>query len=305
MILYILFNIILPIFILLGVGMLADRVFKPDLPTLSKLNFYVFVPALAFVRLLDSELSGDLIGLVVGFNIIHTAILIGLCWLVFRWKPLRQEREMLTAATLFNNCGNYGIPFAQLAFGDFGVQVMAFVLVFQNVIMFTIGLWLLGSERGHWKERLLTPLKAPVLYAVVVALLLNTLHIRLPEAIHFPLVQLSNGLVPIALLTLGVQLSRARWAGQFGVISAGLVMRLIVAPLLAAGLAWVWQTVAPVQSTQIFPVLICGAALPVAVNVYIFAMEYNRQPELASRIIFWSTLASSVTLTLWLAIFTQ
>ena len=67
MILHILANIILPIFVLIGVGVLIDRAFKPDLPTLSKLNFYVFVPALVFVRLIDSQLNAELIGLDLGY----------------------------------------------------------------------------------------------------------------------------------------------------------------------------------------------------------------------------------------------
>ncbi len=298
--LYILVHIILPVFALIGVGMLLDRVFKLDLTTLSRLNFYVFVPALVLVRLLDSRLDGDLIGLVILFNLVHMALLLALCWLVFGWGELRRDRPLLTAAALFNNSGNYGIPFAQLAFGDLGVQVMALVLVFQNVTSFTLGLWLLGDERARWRERLLNVLKAPVLYAVGAALLLNALHLELPGSIYFPLGQLANGLVPIALLTLGVQLSRVRLGGQVGALTAASAMRLIVAPLLALGLAWVW----PGGLEQVFPVLICAAALPVAVNVYILAMEYRRRPELASLIVFWSTLVSAVTLTAWLVMVT-
>ena len=308
MILHILVSIILPVFFLIGVGIVSDRVFKPDLGTLSKLNFYIFVPALVFIRLIDSQLSGALVGLVTAFNLLHMLALIGLSWLTFGLPPFRQRRSMLTAAAIFNNCGNYGIPFAQLAFGDFGVQIMALVLVFQNVANFTLGLFLMGDERTHWKERLEEMLKAPPLYAVAAALLVNLLHIQLPDSIRFPLVQLSNGLVPIALLTLGVQLSRARWWGEMLPLSAANVMRLIVSPLVAAGLAYLIQAlqlIAPEQAAQVFPVLICGAALPVAVNVYILAIRYDRQAELASRIVFWSTLASAVTLTLWLAVFTS
>jgi len=296
-VLHILVHIILPVFALIGVGVLLDRAFKLDLTTLSRLNFYVFVPALVLVRLLDGQLDGDLIGLVILFNLVHMALLLALCWLIFGWGELRRDRPLLTAAALFNNSGNYGIPFAHLAFGDLGVQVMALVMVFQNVTSFTLGLWLLGDEHARWRERLLNVLKAPVLYAVGAALLLNALHLKPPAPVYFPLGQLANGLVPIALLTLGVQLSRVRLGGQVGALTAASAMRLIVAPLLALGLAWVWPGG---PSGQVFPVLICAAALPVAVNVYILAMEYRRRPELASLIVFWSTLVSAVTLTAWL-----
>jgi predicted permease len=303
MILHILTNIILPVFLLIGVGVLIDRAFKPDLPTLSKLNFYVFVPALVFTRLVDSQLSGELIVMVTGFNIVHMIILLAISWWAFGLAPFRQDRPILTAAALFNNCGNYGLPFAQLAFGDFGVQVMALILVFQNVTSFTLGLWLMGDERAHWKTRLLEIFKVPALYAVAASLLVNLFQMRLPEPLHFPLVQIGNGLVPIALFTLGVQLSRSRWWGEMIPLSAANLVRLVISPLLAAGLAWVWRISVPNTNAEVFPVLVCAAALPVAVNVYILAMEYQRQPELASRIIFWSTLVSAVTLTAWLTLF--
>lgn len=302
--LQILINIIFPVFALIGVGALLDRTFKPDLPTLSRLNFYVFVPALVFTRLLGSPLDGEMIGLVLGFNLVHLVILLAASWLLFGLPAFRRYRPLLIASTLFNNSGNYGLPFAQLAFGDFGVQVMAFVLVFQNVISFTLGLWLLGSEKEGWQQRLMNTLKAPVLYAVVAAFLLNALRVELPAPLLFPLTQLGNALIPIALLTLGVQLSRVSWDGQAGILAIAGVMRLVVAPLAALGLAWVWRGAIPVRVDMVFPVLVCAAALPTAVNVYILAAECNHKPALASQIVFWSTLASAVTLPIWLMIFT-
>jgi len=303
MILQIFTTILLPIFFIIGAGILLDRAVKPDLPTLSKLNFYVFVPTVVFVKLVDSELNSALVGMVTGFNILHLLILLGVSWALFGLAPFRCNRPMLTAAALFNNCGNYGLPFAQLAFGDFGVQVMVLILVFQNVASFTLGLWLMGDAHLHWKDRTIEILKTPALIAVAAAMIVKSLHIPLPEAIHFPMVQIGNGLVPIALLTLGVQISQTRWWGEMLPLSVASGVRLIISPLIAIGLGWTWQHLTPLPNPEVLPVLICGSALPVAVNVYIVAMQYNRQPELASRIIFWSTLASAVTLTAWLTVF--
>jgi predicted permease len=40
--------------------------------------------------------------------------------------------------------------------------------------------------------------------------------------------------------------------------------------------------------------------MPVAVNVYILSVEYERDSELASQTIFATTLISALTLTVWL-----
>jgi malate permease and related proteins len=57
MVLDIFVKIILPVFILIGVGVLVDRLLKIDLPTLSKLTFYLFLPAIIFVNLVESEIA--------------------------------------------------------------------------------------------------------------------------------------------------------------------------------------------------------------------------------------------------------
>jgi predicted permease len=47
-------------------------------------------------------------------------------------------------------------------------------------------------------------------------------------------------------------------------------------------------------------VLIVGAGLPVAVNVFVISREFNRKPEFASRMVFWTTVLSAVTIPLLL-----
>lgn len=299
----ILTGIVLPIFALMGVGVLADRTLKPDLATLSKLNFYILAPALVFTKLYGSTLEGAFVAHVMAFNTVHLLVLLAFCHVAYRMRPLREHRSLLTLGTLFNNSGNYGLPFAQLAFGDAGVAVMALTLVFQNVTSFTLGLWLIGDERLGWWARLRAILKTPMIHALIAAALCNAFNIHLPRVIEFPLAHLSDALVPIALFTLGVQLSRSQWAGNAAVLSAVTAGRLVVAPLAAALLAAVWNMVFPGAASAAMPVLICGASLPVAVNVYILAREYDREPELASRMVFWTTLVSAVTVTVWLALY--
>jgi predicted permease len=292
-------DVLAPVFALIGAGVAFDRAFRPDLPTLSKLNFYVFTPALVFVKLLESRLDGGLVAAVAGFNALHFALLWALAAAIFRRPAFRPRRGLMTMGAVFNNSGNYGLPFAQLAFGDRGVEIMALIMVFQNVATFTVGLGLVG---GHADARagLREIARAPVIYAVAAALALNALRVTLPRAVAFPLEQLGNGLIPIALLTLGVQLSRTRPDGRAAPLAAVVAMRLLVAPALAAGLAVLWSLIAPLPA-GVVPVLVCAAGLPVAVNVHILALEYRREPEFAARMVLWSTVASVATLAAWLA----
>ncbi len=302
-VLRILFDVVLPIVVLMGTGVVADRWFRPDLRTLSKLNFYLFAPALVFVKLYEQQLDGSFIARIMGFNAVHMLVLLALCWVVFRLPRLREHRALLTMGALFNNSGNYGLPFAQLAFGDAGVTVMALVLIFQNITSFTLGLWLIGDERQSVMARLGTMVRTPMVMALCAAALCSLLHVRLPQPVMFPLTQLGYALVPMALFTLGVQLARAEWLGTPLALTAVTLARLVAAPLLALLMALVWVRIDPGAPADALPVLVCAAGLPVAVNVTILAIEYHHDAELASRMVFWTTVFSTLTIAVWLALY--
>lgn len=291
-------DIILPVFILIGVGTLLDRFFRLDLPTLSKLNFYVFVPALPLKSLIMSDLDPRLLGGIALFGVAHVAVLYGLGLLAFRPAPLRPHATPLMLGTLFHNCGNYGIPLALLAFGDTGGAVMAIVVVVQSVIQFTLGIWIVQRGRGSAWWALGGLLKVPVVWAVAIGLAVRFSGSTVPGFLMQPIKYLSDGLIPVALITLGVQLGRTRIAGNWLPVGALLAMRLVVSPAIAALLL---VALAPWVAPALWPVLIVAAGLPVAVNVYVLALEYNFEPGLASQTIFWSTLLSAVTVTalLW------
>ena len=123
------YSVVLPIFIVIGTGWLLDRRFRLDLPTLSKLNFYIFVPALVFVKILETDLVLHRMGRVGAFALVHSAVLFALAWFAFSRGKMRAQRRVMTLGAVFLNSGNYGIPFVILAFGDAYVGVIAIVLV--------------------------------------------------------------------------------------------------------------------------------------------------------------------------------
>jgi malate permease and related proteins len=304
MVLDIFIQIILPIFILIGVGVGVDRLMKVDLPTLSKLLFYLFLPAIIFVNLVESELTPHNFTAVVGFSAVHFVLLLGLSLIVFNIPGLRQQRSLLLMGALFTNAGNYGLPLAHMAFGKSGVTSMALIQVTQSIAIFTLGLWLVDRHHRNWKDMLRGFLSVPLIYAIGGALLINSAGIQIPEVLWSPVRYLGGALVPVALMTLGVQLSRSRISVKFLLpITAASVMRLLISPLLAVGLASAWTLVWPGGLDGVYGVLIIAMALPIAVNVSILSIEYNREPEMVSQMVFLSTVLSALTMTVWLFFF--
>ena len=290
-------DIVLPVFVLIGVGVALERFAKPDVRTLSQLNFYVFVPALVFAKILGSTL--DLAAMVrIGGAVLALAVaMLVLGWLVCRALPsLRAQRRVVPLAGAFYNSGNFGIPLAQLAFGDAGVGVMAVILMVQNFSSFTLGVLLFESQHG-WRRLLRGLAGTPVILAILLALVLRALDADLPHQLAVPLDHLANGLIPVALLTLGVQLSRCGHGRDWLPLALATLLRLVIAPVLALGIV---RLVGLDGLTA--QVLIVAAGFPTAVNVYILASRYDEQPELASRIVFATTLLSALTVSLLLAL---
>jgi predicted permease len=289
----IVYVIIAPIFLLMGVGFIVQKRLGFDIRTLTRLNFWLFVPAFLFVRVLESSLSSRDIALVVLHFMILGAILFALTWQVARLIGAHKGlQRAMTSAVIFYNAGNYGVPAAQLAFGAAGIGVQAIVMMLQNTTNFTIGLGLhAGAKSGVGKRDTLRAIwRLPMLQTLIVALLWRWSGQPIPHPLLTAVHYLSDGLVPIALVTLGAQMATLKSFRLDLPIVVTLVLRLIIAPLLAFGLARLMQM--PLALTQS---LVVAASFPVAVNSALLAIEYDNEPDYSSAVVFYSTLLSVVT----------
>lgn len=342
MIVSILLNILGPILVLVGLGALMRRKFGLDLTTLSKLNIYLFTPAFIFHHVSTSKLSWSDMGGIVTITVTQVFVLGVMIWFIGR--GLRIGRKTLSAialAVMFYNSGNYGLALAELAYpkksnesrvtsgeskptthdstliahdpspSKDGGAVQAFVVLAQNVLTFTVGLAIAAwAGSGKWSDLFSTLFRLPVLYTLSAALIgrawLNGDPSRqLPVLIEKTAAYLSNALVPIALLTVGVQLAGSpRWP-RWKPVSMALVLRLLFGPVQMAGLLFAFHLLR-VPALDLWPwpaeLLILTASVPTAVNTLLLTLELDGDADLAADCVFWSTIVSCVTITGWLVV---
>ncbi len=287
------YGVILPIFLLIGVGYAVQKRLGFDLKTLTRLNFWIFVPAFLFVRIYGSELSGaEVLRIFFHFALLFCAqFAIG--WYL---SPLfgagDRLRRAMTASILFYNSGNYGIPAAKLAFGGVGEQVQAMIIMFQNISNFTIGLGLHagGREGGDWKKTLTAIFHLPMVYTLVVAWIWRLSGQPLPGPLEHALNWLADGLVPIALVTLGAQMASLKSHSIGLPLFAALFLRLCIGPAL--GFVFVLLLGFKGDLAQ---AIVVSTSFPTAVNSALLAMEYDNEPDFAAAVVFYSTLVSAVT----------
>src|SRR6476619_6102158 len=113
----ILFNILGPILLMVGLGALLRWRLALDLTTLAKLNIYLFTPAFIFKHVAESKLPWSDMGGIVLITVMQVFTLGMLIWGIGR--ALRVSRKTLSAialAVMFYNSGNYGLALAELAY---------------------------------------------------------------------------------------------------------------------------------------------------------------------------------------------
>ncbi len=294
-------NVCAPIFLIVGLGWLLDRRFNLHLESLVKLNIYLLVPAFIFTHVLDTELAGPAALRIVTFTLLIIALMFGgscIAARIFKMHP--REKQSLALATMFYNCGNYGLPLVTLAFGHKAAAVQIYVLATMNVATYTIGLFLAqshGDSVGSHRKALNKVLRQPTIYALLAGVVCKTFAFPVKEIIWLwqPLDLLQSGLIGFALITLGVQMSQTQPAPFRAPLWSAIALRLFIAPILAMPLA-----LALGFSREASASLVLAAAAPTAVNTALLAYEFGGDISFSTSAVYYTTLFSMITTTVLL-----
>ncbi|MEM1311429.1 MAG: AEC family transporter [Cyanobacteria bacterium P01_H01_bin.153] len=280
---------IAPLALIILAGFIAGRTLNLDRLTLSRLGLYVLLPALIANSLYGITLTADRALLIaLGFFLV-SALLYGLVYGLcrgFKVNPLRQKT--LIATTLFANTGNLGLPFITFALGQTGLERAVVYLVSSSILLTTIGPTLLKGQGFAMGVR--TTLRLPVFWAMLTGLILQAFSVNLPLRLDDGLALLGGAAIPVALVTLGIQLAKTHFYVDRLVLVAA-VLRLVLAPAIAFPIG----SAIGLQGQEL-QVLVLQGAMPTAVNTFIWVTEFGGDSDLVARAIVLSTLLSFITL---------
>ena len=307
----VLINVILPVFLVAGVAAVAQPRLRLDTQVLSRAAFYLFSPAMVLDALINSDVSGAEFGRIAAALTLTVLAL----WLVgeIAARALRLDgptRGAFLVAIILMNSGNYGMPVNFFAFGEPGLARAALCVTVNAVITSTLGVYLVA--RGHaavgrtalrrtgiCRTALCRVLSVPAIYAALVGLLVNLMGWSLPETVVKAVHLLGQGLVPVSLLILGIQMLQTFGEKHsLSHVPALLLValgRLVLAPLFAAlagslvGLDGLARDVITLEM-----------ATPAAVMSLVLAQEFGSNTSFAALCILVTTCASLLTVTLWL-----
>jgi malate permease and related proteins len=289
-------NIILPVFILIGVGVFLHRKFSFDMNTLSKLNTFLLLPTLGFVNIYETSIGGGILAQIIGFLIFQNLVLMIFSAIIAKlFKFDRGLSATFKNSVVLNNSGNFGLPVSQLVFhtNTLGSSIQIVVMIFQNIITYTYGLMTSVSVNTKGLEAIKQFFKNPIIYALILGMIFNALAIEIPFFLWRPIEDISNAFLAIALITLGAQSAYLKVSKLGLPLILSLIGRLILSPVIAFLIILLLNLEGTIAQA-----LFIASSFPSSRNSALFALEYNNHPEYAAQAVLLSTFFSSITVTL-------
>jgi malate permease and related proteins len=302
-----LLQLALPVFLVIGAGLFLRRAgiltAQADASMLGML-MKLFLPCLAFDAIMGNEAltraGTALVPPLAGFLLVAGGFAVA--WLAASafLPDDGAVRRTFAVATGVPNYGYIPLPLCLALFDREAVGVLFALGLGVEVGMWTIGVGLLGGQKPS--RRTLRLLFNPPLLAVVAALALNVAGADrlVPAAIDSAWHMLGVCAVPIGLLLTGAMLADHATLGVlrtgWSTTALGLAARLGVLPAIILGAALFLPL-----DTALRQVLVVQAAMPSAVFPIILTRLHRGDMPTALRVVVATSLASLVTIPLWLA----
>lgn len=291
-------TILLPVYALILLGYLVAAPLGLEARTLSRVAYYVLVPAFVINVVSGERLDATLASRMALFiSVVHLGMVLLAGILARALSRGKQVTAAYMLVAVFGNVGNFGLPIIQFAYGDAAQAPATIYFLVIVTISFAIGVAVAGWQRGGGAFAAVTVLRTPALLAVPPALALNALQLPLPLPLARPIGLLAGAMVPTMLLALGIQLASTHIRMLDADIAFASGVKLLGGPLLALALAGPFALQGVERGAGVFQ-----AATPVAVFASIIALENDLLPEFVTATVLVSTIAGTLTMAVVLAL---
>ncbi len=303
-------NLALPFFGLIFVGFACGRIKQIPDTALGWMNFFIVsvsLPALFYRILAQTPLEqlarADFILGTTLATLAAFALSFGI-GMAFR-KGNIAESAIAGLAGGYGNIGYMGPGLALATLGQAAAVPVALIFCFDNIVLFTLVPFLMALSRPKpmsvpaiaW-EVVRRVAGHPLIVASALGVASASVHFKPPVALDRLLEFLQNAAAPCALFALGVTVAlRPLKSVPWEIPYLGAV-KLLLHPAIVFVLLALFG---PFERVWIETAVLMGA-LPPALNVFVFARQYDVWVEQASSAVLVGTLLSVVTLTgtMWL-----
>lgn len=284
---------ILPLFIILAVAFIYNRLVRPDITQIANLAITVFAPIFVFDSMVRYKVTMPMLGKPMAFMALLTIAMMVISHYTAKFlKAGEDDRINLILACSMINVGNFGLPLIFFAYGKDAEVYSVLTLMAFNLPLSTIAIYLSSKEKRPVKI-LGDILKIPIFHAFIAAVLISQFEIPIPGAVNKSIKLAGSVAVPLLIFTLGLQLSNIRPKLNFlKIVIPGVVIRLVISPVIA----FVILKLIGVSGLA-FKTAMVQTSAPAALLSLMFAIRFKRSPDLLATIILITTILSGFSLT--------
>lgn len=295
----------MPVFILIGLGMVVRKIGlinSEENKRLNRMVFLVFFSALIFNNIYKNDIGEIINPKLMGFG---AAGVVGACILttlfVVSIEKDNKKRGALIQAIFRSNFVILGLPITLNICGEESAAVTAMMIIVVVPIYNLLAVVVLEVFRGgriDAKEVIVQIFKNPLIMGALMGLLFKLFNLHLPLVLENVVDDMAGVTTPMALLILGIsfEFSQIKECGRN--LWIAVVGRLVVIPAIMLTLGALMGFRGPE-----FVCLIGIFASPTAVASYTMAVSMDSDGVLAGNAVIMTSLLSCLTMFGWIFLF--
>lgn len=303
----ILCNDILPLLFFMGMGWLLDSRFKLDLNTYRKIVIWIVLPSFIFYSMAEYRPEPTAVFLIPAAVLLLLLLHLfsGLTARLLRLSPAR--RAVYQAAASYSNAGNIGLALIVFIYSHApydaagGLPYLAdargtviLLLILMNIAVNLFGACQIRAGSVSVGQFLSYLVRMPALYAVIAGLGVQYTALPLQQTFLWPVLHhFAGAFIVLVTVIAGAELHRNRMQRPQAAVLAAAFHKLLLSPLLAAGIIAAAGCFTPTEAQVFF----IAAAIPSSFTVVLYAAEYRNHADFAAQAVFLSTVFGIFTMT--------
>jgi len=271
---------------------------------LSKLESFIFVPAIAFSTFVERFTLDNLssLGTLLLGSLVIEAIVIPVSLLCARLCSRDSYiRKIFTYGLCFSNFGFMGYAVVGVLFPEIFLEYNIFVLVLW-IIIYVWGVpYLLMSGDGKGFKETVKRLINPMVICMIIGIIIGITGIRLPQFVLTVADSASSCMSPLAMMLTGMTVASSDMLRVLKnkAIYAVTAIRLFIFPMIFILAVFALNRLFNISLNQTFTACaICSLAMPLGLNTIVIPGAYGKDTSVASGMAIVSHVVSCISIPL-------
>jgi malate permease and related proteins len=292
-----------PLYMNMILGFLAGKWLNTPRDTVARFMFYLINPIIMFNGVLLTRIDTSVLSLPV-LTFCLSSIM---CLLFYRMTKNTWDdttRNLMAFSAGSGNTGYFGIPLSLILFDTQGVGVYMMAILGNTIFENSIGFYIFAKGSHSPSQCLKKLASVPTIYAFIVGLIFNLLHVPVPEVFNDFMVHIKGTYTVLGMMIIGLGLSGLQgFKLDMKFMGLSFLAKFILWPVIVLGIVFVDATWLGFYSPDIHDALILLSIVPLGINSVILASILHTQPEKAAIAVLVSTVLAIIYVPLMIIYF--